>query len=235
MHGDEPKSVSVAQQLIRLLETETEIGRASDWVIVPVVNPDGYERRRRRNANAVDINRNFPTRNWTRTSRRSRMFGGDKPASEPETRAIIKIIELCLSEPSLTRHSGLRPLPRYVGTPAKREVTSQGPARSLPIRRLRSGLGSALHDCPRSFRIIALHTINGKRQCNNYDGPARAIATAMHRRNGYPVVKSIGYPTPGSLGTWAGHERKIPIVTLELPSHHSPKRCWEENHLAFFC
>ena len=33
---------------------------------------------------------------------------------------------------------------------------------------------------------------------------------------GYPVEKSIGYPTPGSFGTWAGIERKIPTITLEL-------------------
>ncbi|MHC4695500.1 MAG: M14 family zinc carboxypeptidase [Planctomycetota bacterium] len=181
IHGDEPKSVHVAQQMIRLLDTEIEPGRDANWVIVPIVNPDGYRRRKRRNANAVDINRNFPTKNWSRTSPRSRMFGGDKPASEPETRAVIKAVE------------------RY----------------------------------PPS-RIIAIHSINGRRECNNYDGPARAIASAMHRCNGYPVVRSIGYPTPGSFGTWAGHERKIPIITLELPSHHSPKRCWQDNRRALF-
>jgi protein MpaA len=54
----------------------------------------------------------------------------------------------------------------------------------------------------------------------------------MERYNGYPVVTSMGYPTPGSFGTWAGIERNIPTVTLELPSHHSPKKCWEDNHRA---
>ena len=33
---------------------------------------------------------------------------------------------------------------------------------------------------------------------------------------GYPVQKNIGYPTPGSFGTWAGIDNKIPVVTLEL-------------------
>ena len=32
----------------------------------------------------------------------------------------------------------------------------------------------------------------------------------------YPVEESIGYPTPGSFGTWAGIEKGIPIITLEL-------------------
>ena len=33
---------------------------------------------------------------------------------------------------------------------------------------------------------------------------------------GYPIEESIGYPTPGSFGTWAGIEREILTITLEL-------------------
>ena len=32
----------------------------------------------------------------------------------------------------------------------------------------------------------------------------------------YPVEESIGYPTPGSFGTYAGVERNIPTITLEM-------------------
>jgi protein MpaA len=32
----------------------------------------------------------------------------------------------------------------------------------------------------------------------------------------YPTEGSIGYPTPGSFGTWAGIEHNIPVITLEL-------------------
>ena len=176
IHGDEPKSVFVARRLIALLQADRRTAANVRWVIIPTVNPDGYERRKRRNARLVDINRNFPTANWEHGLPRSRMFGGDAPGSEPETQAVIKAVE------------------RY-----------------------------------RPQRIIALHSISGGLHCNNYDGPGRAIAMQMKRRNGYPVRGSIGYPTPGSLGTWAGHERNIPTITLELPAHHSPKRCWEDN------
>lgn len=31
-----------------------------------------------------------------------------------------------------------------------------------------------------------------------------------------PLQESIGYPTPGSFGTWAGVEKGIPTITLEL-------------------
>ncbi|MFQ5592010.1 MAG: M14 family zinc carboxypeptidase [Phycisphaerae bacterium] len=184
IHGDEPKSVHVARKLIELLDAGAEIVHesGSGWIVLPIVNPDGYVRRRRRNANAVDINRNFPTRNWTLAPRRSRMFGGTTPASEPETRAILDSIA-----------------------------------------------------CYRPSTIVSIHSIDGNRECNNYDGPARAIAAAMHGHNGYPVAGSIGYPTPGSLGTWAGRERRIPVITLELPSRHSAKRCWEDNRQGFIC
>lgn len=181
-HGDEPKGVFVARRLIELLSSDPTAGLGIGWMIVPVVNPDGYERRKRRNAHGIDLNRNFPTKNWELSSRRSRMFGGTRPGGEPETLAVIEAV------------------------------------RRYPPR-----------------RIISIHSISGGRECNNHDGPARAIAEAMHRVNGYPVSSSIGYPTPGSFGTWAGVEQEIPIVTLELPSTLSSKRCWEDNRGALLC
>lgn len=176
MHGDEPKSVSIARLFIERLQADELAGDTASWAIVPIVNPDGYQRRKRRNARGVDINRNFPTHNWCHASPRGRMYGGGKPASEPETRAVIRLID-------------------------------------------------RLHPA----RIVTIHSIGRGRFCNNYDGPARSEAQRMHRCNGYPVTKSIGYPTPGSFGTWVGGERKIPTITLELPSHHSAKRCWADN------
>jgi len=180
-HGDEPKSVHVALRLIEYLSSsaggkEPHRPGAARWVIVPVVNPDGYARRKRRNARGVDINRNFPTKDWVLGDRRSRMFGGKQPASERETRCVILAVE------------------RY-----------------------------------RPRLIVSIHSIDRNRYCNNYNGPAARIARRMARHNKYPVTSSIGYPTPGSFGTWAGVERGIPLITLELPSHHSPKRCWGDN------
>lgn len=178
-HGDEPKSVQVVRLLIDEL-SEKEAGReGTDVVVVPVVNPDGYERRKRRNSRGVDLNRNFPTDDWQPGRRRSRYYGGGCAASEPETRALVRLIERI---------------------------------------------------CPR--QIITVHSISEQRFCNNFDGPGAPLARTLTRGNGYPVKGSIGYPTPGSLGTWAGVERHIPTVTLELPSHHSPKRCWEDNRAA---
>ncbi len=178
-HGDEPKSVFVAERFIELLRGDPAASVDTRWVVVPLVNPDGYAKRNRRNAHRVDINRNFPTTNWTCTPRRRRMYGGATPASEPETRAVM-----------------------------------------IAVKRFRPA------------RIVTIHSIGADRHCNNYDGPGRALALRMRRYNGYPVTASIGYPTPGSFGAWAGGEQNIPTITLELPSRHSPKRCWEDNREA---
>jgi protein MpaA len=81
----------------------------------------------------------------------------------------------------------------------------------------------------RPARIIAIHSIDRGRQCNNYDGPGEAIARIMNASNGYAVKASIGYPTPGSFGTWAGVDRQIATLTLELPHESGDEACWKAN------
>jgi len=81
-------------------------------------------------------------------------------------------------------------------------------------------------------RILSIHSIARGRHCNNYDGPAAAIAHAMAAANGYPVRATMGYATPGSFGTWAGVDRNIPTVTLELPRDLPGEQCWAQNREA---
>ena len=50
----------------------------------------------------------------------------------------------------------------------------------------------------------------------DYPDIAQEVAKKVSEIIGYPVEASIGYPTPGSFGTWAGIENKIPTITLEL-------------------
>ncbi len=50
----------------------------------------------------------------------------------------------------------------------------------------------------------------------NYDGDAKEICEKIAEIINYPVEASIGYPTPGSFGTYAGIEHGIPTITLEL-------------------
>jgi hypothetical protein len=61
------------------------------WVIRDG-NPDGSELLTRRNANGVDLNRNFPVK-WLASDPSARTYSGPSPASEPETLALINAVE----------------------------------------------------------------------------------------------------------------------------------------------
>jgi protein MpaA len=175
IHGSEPTSAVLAAKLADHLRVNWALFAGKTIAILAEANPDGLARRSRTNANGVDLNRNFPAENWRR-SRRGRRHYGSAPASEPETRAVIRAVKLV-----------------------------------------------------RPDRIVAIHSIRRGRHCNNFDGPARDLARSMASLNGYPVKATMGYPTPGSFGSWAGVDRRLPTITLELPSHLSGRQCWREN------
>lgn len=95
----------------------------------------------------------------------------------------------------------------------------------------------ALHDLVlrlKPVRILSLHSIKAGKHGNNYDGPAREIAELLASKNQYPVLPSMGYPTPGSFGSWAGVDLKIPTITLELPSNVSADKAWQQNRDALW-
>ncbi len=94
VHGDEYSSISIVFKWMKFLEKNN--ASLFHWHIVPLVNPDGLLRKQstRTNANGVDLNRNFPTRDWKedsadywvrRTGKDPRRFPGKSPLSEPET------------------------------------------------------------------------------------------------------------------------------------------------------
>jgi protein MpaA len=80
--------------------------------------------------------------------------------------------------------------------------------------------------------LISVHSITRGRQCNNYDGPAQTVAELMTVKNGYPAAPNIGYSTPGSLGSYAGIDKQIPMITLELPRDLPGEQAWAQNRAA---
>jgi murein peptide amidase A len=75
-------------------------------------------------------------------------------------------------------------------------------------------------------------TVHSPYKVVNFDGPAEGLANAIGETCGYPVVADIGYPTPGSFGTYAGKIRNIPVITLELPEDESLEQVWADNAAA---
>ena len=62
----------------------------------------------------------------------------------------------------------------------------------------------------------------------NYDGPAEDEAQKISEITGYELQESIGYPTPGSFGTYCGIEKEIPTITLELPEKSDKEILWNK-------
>jgi murein peptide amidase A len=50
----------------------------------------------------------------------------------------------------------------------------------------------------------------------NVNGNCEPLASFIHKRTGYPIEPTMGYPTPGCLGTYTGIEKNIPTITYEL-------------------
>src|SRR5207253_8567011 len=42
------------------------------------------------------------------------------------------------------------------------------------------------------------------------------LARRLAERTGMPLVPDVGYPTPGSFGSWGG-DRGLPVITYEFP------------------
>lgn len=157
-HGDEPQGKFLIEEYLKHNSTE-------NLLFIPCLNPDGMQLKQRTNANGVDLNRNFPTKNWGEDgseagSKKEDYYGGSAPASETETQFLTDTINEFEPELILTLHA--------------------------------------------PYKVV------------NYDGPAEKIAEIISDIINYPVEASIGYPTPGSFGTYAGVERNIATITLEL-------------------
>ena len=177
IHGDEPETTVVVSEALRCLPR----GDLRAAVIL-CGNPDGAMRGTRGNARGVDVNRNFPTSNWSpdpvfyksraNDARDIALTPGAKPASEPETIALLALIDELKPRAIVSLHSALACIDDAGNSPLGRRLAER---------------------------------------CD------------------LPLLTEIGYPTPGSMGTWAG-EKRLNLVTYELEDaslytlkdHHVP-------------
>ena len=78
--------------------------------------------------------------------------------------------------------------------------------------------------------ILSFHTW---KPILNYNGDCKDLADFLSSHNNYETASDIGYPTPGSLGTFAVEKYKAPVLTFECPElkkhRESLKDIWKEN------
>ncbi|MEK6554580.1 MAG: DUF2817 domain-containing protein, partial [Bdellovibrionota bacterium] len=67
VHGDEPEGVALAESLLEWLKSDSVSAKKTrlPWALIPCLNPDGYLRGVRWNGNKVDLNRNYPSTDWS--------------------------------------------------------------------------------------------------------------------------------------------------------------------------
>lgn len=92
IHGDERSAGEVAMRLERRWRVEPSRLDGARVILIPIVNPDGWERSTRKNANGVDLNRNFPD-GWVASDSSSSTHGGPEPLSESEARLLFELVE----------------------------------------------------------------------------------------------------------------------------------------------
>lgn len=143
IHGEEPETLLLARRLLERVD-----GGDTTWAILPAANPDGILAGTRQNAAGVDLNRNFPASSWSadasftyppgtlerrRPHRTNRSSPGDAPGSEPETQALLAVIEHHRPALILDLHS---PLALIAPTPAADAATVRRLAdhSDLPVR-----------------------------------------------------------------------------------------------------
>jgi protein MpaA len=164
IHGEEPETTYALSRALRQLSEPPE-----HCAVVLAANPDGVIRGTRGNARGVDLNRNFPSKDWQPgpVTHRSTiedvsdilLSTGDAAASEPETQALLALIH------------ELEPL-----------------------------------------SVVALHA---PLACID-DANDSPLGRRLAQRTGMPLVRDVGYPTPGSFGSW-GSDNGVPVVTYEFP------------------
>lgn len=168
VHGDEPQG----EYFINSYLEKNNQNLKNTVYYIPRLNSNTS----RKNKNGVDLNRNFPTKNWV-LGENNDYFGGLKSNSEPETKFLVDLLNENNFSEIITIHS--------------------------------------------PYKVV------------NYDGPAENLAEIISSFLSYPISSDIGYPTPGSFGTYCGVERNIPTITIEIDENENIEILKEKFHKLF--
>jgi protein MpaA len=93
IHGDEPEGVRLANDTLKWLKSNTSSGKAMcPWILIPCLNVDGFKNKTRVNGRGVDLNRNYPSTDWSNEARAERYFPGTSAGSEIEIQSVVGLI-----------------------------------------------------------------------------------------------------------------------------------------------
>ena len=110
IHGEEPETTFLLSRALRAFDDNFD-----SVVFILCANPDGVALGTRGNANGVDLNRNFKTQNFSTEKVGSRsvleaprdtlLSPGEVAASEPETQALVSLVETLKPKSILSMHA----------------------------------------------------------------------------------------------------------------------------------
>ena len=103
IHGNEAAGTPLVEKFVEWLEKNPRELDGRRVVIIPVANPDGFAENIRHNNNGVDLNRNFPSGNFDAEVK----VHGATPLSEPESRALMRVLAQYFPDRVVTIHQPL--------------------------------------------------------------------------------------------------------------------------------
>jgi protein MpaA len=133
IHGDEQAGMAILDRLSTL-----PVPPGIDLWLVTTMNPDGQAVPQRGNARGVDLNRNFPDGWGPIGAPGDGQYAGTGPASEPETEAIVDLVQEIQPQLTIFYHQDLNRLSPGSGLEGRlkeRYAAMTG----LPIERITGG------------------------------------------------------------------------------------------------
>lgn len=124
VHGDEPLGVHLAQKTLELLREDGAKPNPEirlPWILIPILNVDGFKANTRVNGRGVDLNRNYPSQSWSPEFEKDRYNPGPAPGSEAEIKAVVGLIETYQPRIIIHCHSW-KPMIVAAGDPALRDA-----------------------------------------------------------------------------------------------------------------
>lgn len=134
MHGDE----GAPRQILRSIRDDRAVEDVDLWLVADA-NPDGSARGSRKNAHGVDLNRNYP-REWAELD--GEIESGPGPASEPETRVMMRFLRKVDPRFVVSFHQPLYGIDTYG---AKKRWFARRLSQELRLPRKEFACGNACH------------------------------------------------------------------------------------------